>query len=52
MRPFAWADHNPLVLVGTVPGKSVVRLDVRPGQEATLSAAGSSNPDGDALSFR
>jgi hypothetical protein len=52
VRPFAQANHNPQVVVGTVPGKGILRLDVRSGQEVTLSAAGSSDPDGDALSFR
>jgi len=52
VRPCARANHNPQVVVGGVSGKDVLRLDVRPGQEVTLRASGSSDPDGDALSFR
>lgn len=49
---FAGANHAPTLRLNGQDGLSPVELDVCPGQPVTLSAAGSSDPDGDALSYR
>ena len=46
------ANHNPKVLVNGVPGKSIVRIRAQPGSTVKLSAAASSDPDGDSLSYK
>ena len=46
------ANHNPKAVVNGIAGKSIVRINARPGSTVKLSAAGSSDPDGDRLSYR
>ena len=51
MKSFAETNHNPRVVVNGVAGKSIVRIQATPGWTVKLSAAGSSDPDGDNLSY-
>jgi hypothetical protein len=51
MEP-AHANHNPRVVLNGVPGREPVHLDASPGDIIRLSARGSTDPDGHALSFR
>jgi hypothetical protein len=46
------ANHHPNAVINCSTGKSVVSIAARPGQTVTLSAAGSSDPDGDNLTCR
>jgi len=46
IKPFSEANHNPVVVV-----KHADRLTVKSGEIFTLSAAGTTDPDGDSLSF-
>jgi inosine-uridine nucleoside N-ribohydrolase len=52
VKSFGEANHNPNVVVNGIPGKDIVRIEAKPGVYVNLSAAGSSDPDGDRLSFR
>ena len=45
------ANHNPLAVLNGDKSKSVLQLEVGGGQEVTLSAEGSSDPDGNQLSY-
>jgi hypothetical protein len=49
---FEDANHNPRVVVNGYEGKDVLRMRVSPGDEVTLGAAGTTDPDGDKLFFR
>ena len=49
---FEDANHNPKVVVNGIVGKSIVRIQAKPGSTVKLDAAGSSDPDGDGLSYR
>lgn len=46
IKPYAQANHPPVAKLG-----SPSRLTAKPGQRIELSAEGSSDPDGDALSY-
>lgn len=46
------ANHNPALTLNGDASKSVIHLNVKPGQQVKLSAKGSSDPDGDDLSFK
>lgn len=46
------ANHNPVAAINGTTGKSVLELKVKPGEEVHLSAEGSSDPDGDRLTYR
>ncbi len=46
------ANHNPVVVLNGIAGKDVVRVDVKSGERVELTAAGTSDPDGDRLSFQ
>ncbi len=52
VKPPEQANHNPKAVVGGVAGKSILRIQARPGSTVELSAAGTSDPDGDGLSYR
>ncbi len=51
-KPFAGANHPPVAAFGKDASRDVVRLTARPGEKVALTAAGSSDPDGNALAFR
>jgi len=46
------ANHHPAAVVNGVKGKGVVSITARPGRTVRLSAAGSSDPDGNKISYR
>jgi hypothetical protein len=52
VKYFTEANHNPKVVVNGIAGKSIVRIQANPGTTVKLSAAGSSDPDGDSLSYK
>ena len=41
------ANHNPVPVLNGMPGEEIVEMTAAPGQSVSLSAAGSSDPDGD-----
>jgi hypothetical protein len=45
------ANHNPVVLVNGQAGKAPILLNARVGAPLTLDAAGTKDPEGDALSY-
>lgn len=45
------ANHRPILSLNGQPGLEPVRISVKPGQEIRLDAAGSSDPDGDAVRY-
>jgi hypothetical protein len=47
VMPYDQANHPPVVKLGHAPD-----LSVRPGKSISLSAAGSTDPDGDTLTYR
>lgn len=52
VRPYEQANHNPEVVVAGRTGTGVLKMTVPPGDVIELSAAGTSDPDGDALAYR
>ena len=48
---YAKANHNPVAVLNGSTTKDVVRLTAKRGDSVTLSAAGSSDPDGNALGY-
>ncbi|MEK7677017.1 MAG: nucleoside hydrolase-like domain-containing protein [Verrucomicrobiota bacterium] len=46
---FKKANHNPVAVLNGDTSKRVLELKARPGETVTLSAAGSKDPDGNAL---
>ena len=51
-RSVGAANHNPEVVVNGKPGKAPVEVSVTAGIPVTLDAAGTRDPDGDALTYR
>ena len=49
VQPRTAANHNPVVVVNRQQGRRPLRVVAKPGDRVSLSAAGSSDPDGDAL---
>jgi hypothetical protein len=52
IRPFGEANHNPEVTVQGSAGKAPLVIAAQVGVPLTLDAAGTRDPDGDALSYR
>ena len=52
VKSFAETNHNPRVVVNGIAGKSIVLTQAKPGSTVKLSAADSSDPDGDSLSYK
>jgi hypothetical protein len=46
------ANHPPVAIINDNPGRNFVYLSVAPGEKVYLTARGSSDPDGDNLSFQ
>lgn len=46
------ANHNPAAVLDGTPGVAPVYRVVRPGEAVTASAVGTTDPDGDALTYR
>ena len=51
MNPREQANHRPVAVVNHRPGSEFLRLNARAGSGIELNAAGSSDPDGDALAY-
>lgn len=52
VRPREQANHRPLAVVNQHAGSHILRLNERAGSRIELSAAGSSDPDGDKLTYQ
>lgn len=52
IKPVAAANHNPVAMAMGDPGRRAVWLNAGPNATVRLSAEGSSDPDGDALTYR
>jgi hypothetical protein len=52
VKNYANANHNPVAHLNRDHSTDVVKMSVGPGQIVRLSADGSSDPDGDTLSYR
>jgi hypothetical protein len=52
VMPRNQANHNPLAVVNGAPGKDPVNMEAKAGETIRLSAEGSTDPDGNALSYR
>jgi hypothetical protein len=51
VKTFDKANHPPIAKINGKLGKATLRLDAKPGATVSLSAAGSSDPDGDKLTY-
>jgi len=52
VKPFGEANHEPVAILNGDETRKVIEIAADPGDEVELSAAGSSDPDGDTLSYR
>jgi hypothetical protein len=52
IKDFDHANHNPAVVVNGKPGTAPIEIETVAGQTITLDATGSSDPDGQSLSYR
>ena len=52
IQDFAHANHNPLVVVNGIAGTVPVEIEVSAGQAAALNATGTSDPDGQSLTYK
>jgi hypothetical protein len=50
--PYSEANHEPAAVLNGDRTRHVLRIETDPGAQVNLTAAGSSDPDGDALSYR
>ena len=51
VKDYAGANHNPQAVLNGDASTKIMRLTVAPGTTVNLSAAGSSDPDGDSLRY-
>lgn len=51
-KPYALANHHPMVQVNGRPGPAVLDIEVLAGQSVVLDASATVDPDGNALSYR
>jgi len=49
---FAKANHNPVIALNGNKGKAVAYITAKPGDKIQLDAAGTTDPDSDALTYR
>ena len=52
VKPARGANHPPVSVLNGDGGTGAAEMKARPGEKVKLTAAGSSDPDGDRLSFR
>ncbi|HCO95144.1 MAG TPA: hypothetical protein DIU00_14525, partial [Phycisphaerales bacterium] len=52
VKSYEQCNHGPVAVCNGDKGKEVINIDVDPGQDVTLTAKGSSDPDGDKLSYK
>ena len=52
VKPYGKCNHEPTAVCNGDKTKQVLNIDVDPGQDVTLTAAGSSDPDRDDLSYK
>ncbi len=52
IQDFAHSNHNPLVVVNGVAETAPIEITVSAGQSITLDATGTSDPDGQSLTYR
>jgi hypothetical protein len=52
VKDFAHANHNPVVVVNGKTGTAPIEIEADAGQTVTLDAAGTSDPDGQTLSYK
>ena len=51
MKDVAHANHNPTVVVNGQPGKAPIAIEAQVGTPVTLDAAGTFDPDRNALTY-
>jgi len=51
VKPYAQANHAPVVTLNGAGGTGIVHISAHPGQTVSLSAAGSTDPDGNVLGY-
>jgi hypothetical protein len=49
---FKQANHNPVAMLNGDSSKRILEITAKPGKTVTLSAAGSTDPDGNAVEMR
>jgi hypothetical protein len=52
VQPFDKANHPPLAVLNSDPGRKILTLPANPGGEVNLTAGDSSDPDGDKLAIK
>jgi hypothetical protein len=52
IKDFAHANHNPIAVVNGKAGTAPIEIEISAGQTIILDASGSSDPDGQSLSYR